>query len=130
MQREFFSISAVVFMTVGLLSYVWAPFAWTLVIFVPLFAVGVADCMQTRQAIRRNFPVIGNLRYLFELIRPELQQYFVESNQSGRPIPRELRSVVYQRAKGQTETIPFGALINNRPKGLAKIRRFPKHALN
>src|SRR5262249_19082453 len=63
-------------------------------------------------AIRRNFPIIGNLRYFFELIRPELQQYFVESNQSGRPIPRELRSVVYQRAKGQTQTMPFGTQLD------------------
>lgn len=79
---------------------------------VPLFAIGVIDATQTRQAIRRNFPVIGNMRYFFELIRPELQQYFVESNQSGRPIPREMRSVVYQRAKGQTETIPFGTQLD------------------
>ncbi|MGE3388006.1 MAG: FMN-binding glutamate synthase family protein, partial [Bdellovibrionales bacterium] len=54
----------------------------------------------------------GNLRYFFELIRPELQQYFVEDNLSGRPIPRELRSVVYQRAKGQLETVPFGTQRN------------------
>lgn len=68
--------------------------------------------MQTRHAIRRNFPLIGNLRYFFELIRPELQQYFVESNQSGRPIPREMRSVVYQRAKGDVQTVPFGTQLD------------------
>src|SRR4029079_11699983 len=73
---------------------------------------GVADCRQSRQAIRKNFPVIGNLRYFFELIRPELQQYFVESSQSALPIPRELRSVVYQRAKGQLETQPFGTQLD------------------
>jgi len=111
-RREFFWISAGVFLCVASVAAFWPPFAWTLVVFLPLFLVGVADVMQTRQAIRRNFPVIGNLRYFFELIRPELQQYFVESNQSGRPIPREARSVVYQRAKGQTETIPFGTQLD------------------
>lgn len=112
MRREFFFISGVVFALVGLFSWFWWPALWSLVVFGPLFAVGVVDCLQTRQAIRRNFPVIGNLRYFFELIRPELQQYFVESNQSGRPIPRELRSVVYQRAKGQLETLPFGTQLD------------------
>ncbi len=112
MRREFYLISAVVFAVVGAVGFFWAPFLWTLLIFGPLFAMGVLDMMQTRQAIRRNFPVIGNLRYFFELIRPELQQYFVESNQSGRPIPRELRSVVYQRAKGALETLPFGTQLD------------------
>ena len=70
------------------------------------------DSLQSKQAIRRNFPIVGNLRYFFELIRPELQQYFVESNQSGRPIPREMRAVIYQRAKGQTQTLPFGTQLD------------------
>lgn len=112
MRREFYFVSAAVFILTAVVTFFWHPFAWSLVLTAPLFALGVADATQTRQAIRRNFPVIGNMRYFFELIRPELQQYFVESNQSGRPIPRELRSVVYQRAKGQTETIPFGTQLD------------------
>lgn len=112
MRREFFLISFGVFALVGLLSWFWAAAAWSLVVLVPVLVVGLLDAFQTRQSIRRNFPVIGNLRYFFELVRPELQQYFVESNQSGRPIPRELRSVVYQRAKGQTQTQPFGTQLD------------------
>lgn len=112
MRREFFFISFVVFSVVGAAAYFWLEALWSLVIFAPLFLIGVMDVMQTRQAIRHNFPVIGNLRYFFELIRPEIQQYFVESNQSGRPIPRELRSLVYQRAKGQTQTQPFGTQLD------------------
>jgi glutamate synthase domain-containing protein 2 len=108
-RREFLLISAVVFVVVGAVGFF---FLWSLLVFGPLFVMGLLDLMQTRQAIRRNFPVIGNLRYFFELIRPELQQYFVESNQSGRPIPRELRSVVYQRAKGALETLPFGTQLD------------------
>lgn len=86
----------------------WPPALWSLVFFGPLLVVGYADYFQRRQGVRRNFPIIGNLRYFFELIRPELQQYFVEDNLSGRPVPRELRSIVYQRAKGQLQTMPFG----------------------
>ncbi len=112
MRREFYLISFVSFLVVGIVSWFWPPLLWSLVILVPLFLVGINDIAQNRQAIRRNFPIIGNLRYFFELIRPELQQYFVESNQSGRPIPRELRSLVYQRAKGQTQTQPFGTQLD------------------
>lgn len=112
MRREFFLISGALFLIVGVIGFFFKPILWTLLVFVPLFVMGLMDMRQNRQAIRRNFPVIGNLRYFFELIRPELQQYFVESNQSGRPIPRELRSVVYQRAKGQLETLPFGTQLD------------------
>ena len=112
MRREFFILSIVVFSVVGLATWLWAPAAWSLVILAPVFLIGLSDAMQTRHAIRRNFPVLGNFRYLFELIRPEIQQYFVEDNQTGRPIPRELRSLVYQRAKGQTQTMPFGTQLD------------------
>jgi glutamate synthase domain-containing protein 2 len=71
-------------------------------------ALGIYDLTQTKHTIRRNFPVAGRLRYLFESIRPELQQYFVESNSSGRPFSRQQRSLVYQRAKNVTDTLPFG----------------------
>jgi glutamate synthase domain-containing protein 2 len=75
-----------------------------------VFAVwlGLYDIFQTKHAIRRNFPILGRFRYLLEGIRPELHQYFVESNTSGRPFSRDLRSLVYQRAKNETDTLPFG----------------------
>ena len=112
MRREFMFISMAVLVLVGIATWFWPQAAWSLVVLGPILLIGVNDMLQNRHAIRHNFPVIGNLRYIFELIRPELQQYFVESNQSGRPIPRELRSVVYQRAKGQTQTQPFGTQLD------------------
>lgn len=112
MIRLFFIISAVVFASFGALSFFWEPALWTFALWIPIFLVGVNDLSQKRQAVRRNFPVIGNLRYFFEMIRPELQQYFVESNLSGSPLNRELRSIVYQRAKGQMQTLPFGTQQN------------------
>ena len=79
-------------------------------VILPLIAIGLSALFQTKHAIRRNFPVIGNFRYLFESIRPEINQYFVESNIDGRPFSRERRSVIYQRAKGVEDTVPFGTL--------------------
>ncbi|MGE4133908.1 MAG: FMN-binding glutamate synthase family protein [Bdellovibrionales bacterium] len=112
MRRWFYLCSLGLLAAIFSIGSVWPPFLWTLAIIGPIIAVGLVDCFQVRHSIRRNFPVIGNLRYFFELIRPELQQYFVESNQSGRPIPREVRSVVYQRAKGQNQTLPFGTQLD------------------
>ncbi len=74
----------------------------------PLIILGVRDMFQKKHAILRNFPVIGHGRYLMEKIRPEINQYFIESNTDGRPFSREERSLVYQRSKNALETLPFG----------------------
>jgi glutamate synthase domain-containing protein 2 len=89
-------------------SYFW-PAAWYGALIVgPIVLLGTVDMLQTKRAVRRNFPVIGHVRYLFELIRPGIQQYFIESDIDGRPFNREERSLVYQRSKGALDTLPFG----------------------
>jgi glutamate synthase domain-containing protein 2 len=108
MRKEFYIISISIIIFLAGISWLYPTAMWAFVIVGPLFLIGLIDTFQQRHAIRRNFPVVGNLRYLMELVRPELQQYFVESNHDGRPIPREIRSLVYQRAKGELQTIPFG----------------------
>jgi len=108
MRKAFLTASAATLALVGIVAWFWSPILWTLVVIVPLVMRGVADMLQTRQAVRRNFPVIGHGRYLMELIRPEINQYFVESNSDGRPFSRNDRSIVYQRAKGELDTLPFG----------------------
>ncbi len=85
---------------------------WLLLVLGPIIMVGVVDMFQTRHAIRRNFPIIGNFRYWLEFFRPEINQYFVESNTSGTPFNRLDRSLVYQRAKGELDTLPFGTQKN------------------
>ncbi|WP_439654529.1 FMN-binding glutamate synthase family protein [Streptacidiphilus neutrinimicus] len=78
---------------------------------VPLLAlllVAVADVVQRRHAVLRNYPVLGHLRFALEGIRPEVQQYFVERNVDGRPFDRDTRSIVYERAKGTDAEEPFG----------------------
>lgn len=77
-----------------------------------ILLLGFYDLMQTKHAILRNFPVLGHFRYLLERIRPEIQQYFIEGNTDGRPFSREERSLVYQRSKGDIDTIPFGTQQN------------------
>jgi glutamate synthase domain-containing protein 2 len=86
--------------------------AWSFLLVGPLLARGYADLLQTRQAVRRNFPLIGNFRYLFEIIRPEINQYFVESNTDGTPFNRDTRSLVYQRSKLEPDTLPFGTKLD------------------
>lgn len=98
---------------VGLALVLWFapshPWVWWMLLFVvPYIAVGIHDLSQKSRALLRNYPVIGHGRYVMELVRPEIQQYFVESNIDGRPFPRNDRSIVYQRAKGALETMPFG----------------------
>jgi glutamate synthase domain-containing protein 2 len=95
---------------VGLVASVWPPVLWSLLFFAPIFIWGLYDMSQKRHAILRNFPVLGNFRYFFELIRPEIYQYFVESDVDGMPFSRAKRSVVYQRAKNVRDTVPFGTL--------------------
>ncbi len=108
MGTVFLAASAASLAVVAAASAVWPQARWALVIVLPLIARGVADMLQTRQAIRRNFPLIGHGRYFLEMLRPEINQYFVESNGDGKPFSRNDRSVVYQRAKGELDTLPFG----------------------
>ncbi len=81
---------------------------WLLLIALAVVALGIYDLCQGKHSICRNFPVVGHGRYLAELLRPPIRQYYMESDLDGAPLNRRSRSVVYQRAKGQKDTIPFG----------------------
>ncbi len=82
------------------------------ILLVPFVYFGLVDMLQRRQAIRKNYPLLGRMRYLLESVRPEIQQYFVESDIDGRPYNRDERSNIYQRAKNQLNTRPFGTKLN------------------
>ena len=73
-----------------------------------LVALGIADLTQTKRSLLRNYPVIGHLRYMMEFVRPEIRQYFLESDSEAAPFSRAQRSLVYQRAKGESDKRPFG----------------------
>lgn len=74
-----------------------------------LSLLGLWDLGQTRQTLRRNFPVIAHGRYLMEKVRPMLRQYVVEGDNDEVPFSHDQRSIIYQRAKQAQETRPFGS---------------------
>lgn len=77
-----------------------------------LTILGYYDISQTRHTVMRNYPVLGRLRYVLEDLRPKMYQYFIESDIDGRPFNRVDRSTVYQRAKKERDTIPFGTQLD------------------
>ncbi|MFF0967888.1 FMN-binding glutamate synthase family protein [Streptomyces sp. NPDC003703] len=100
-------------LTLGLLAALAAVAAspWWCFGAVPLLALGLLgtrDLAQRRHSVLRNYPVLGHARFLLERIRPELQQYFVERNFDGRPFDRDVRTIVYERAKGTDAEQPYG----------------------
>ncbi len=81
--------------------------------------------IQKNHSLLRAFPVVARLRWVFEEEREKIQQYFIEDDLNGTPINREKRSIVYQRAKKEIETVPFGTQHNVYEKGY----EFVKHSL-
>jgi glutamate synthase domain-containing protein 2 len=75
-----------------------------------LFALGVQDVLQTKQAVRRNYPLTGRLRYALEYIRPEIRQYFLEDDEQKLPFSRSERAMVYARSKEQNDKRGFGSI--------------------
>ena len=73
-----------------------------------LGAVAVHDLVQKQHALKRNFPVVANLRYLLESIGPELRQYIITDNDAERPFSRDQRRWVYASAKLQNNYFGFG----------------------
>ena len=90
-------------------------FTWVIVgeggfmflLFAGLSLLGLWDVRQTKSSVLRNYPVIGHFRFLLEFIRPEIRQYFIETNSSGRPFNRLQRDLVYERAEGKPDALAF-----------------------
>jgi glutamate synthase domain-containing protein 2 len=90
--------------------------AWALLGLVGVI-VGVHDVRQSRHSVLRNYPVIGHLRFLLEVVRPELRQYFIEGDNEAAPFSRQQRSLVYQRAKGESDKRPLGTQLDVHAEG-------------
>ncbi|WP_324740506.1 FMN-binding glutamate synthase family protein [Tsuneonella sp. CC-YZS046] len=82
------------------------------VAFAVLVAVGIRDLWQPHHSLLRNYPVIGHVRWLVEMIRPEIRQYLLESDTDATPFSRAQRSLVYRRAKEAPSDHPFGTLMD------------------
>jgi glutamate synthase domain-containing protein 2 len=94
----------------------WGVGAGMAVVFLVLVAIGLYDLAQPRRSILRNYPIIGHIRYMLEFVRPEMRQYFLESDIEATPFSRAQRSLVYQRAKGESDKHPFGTQLDVRAK--------------
>src|SRR5258708_32357211 len=79
-----------------------------ILIFGALTFLGIRDLLQKNHAVLRNYPISAHIRFLLEEIRPEIRQYFFESEKDGMPFSRDTRALVYQRAKMQLDKRPFG----------------------
>lgn len=111
MRKQFLVISHIL-LVVLITFHILFRIPWILSLYLILYLLGMQDYYQKKHTIRRNFPLFGRLRYLAEAIRPELNQYFVESNTDGLPFNREERSVVYARSKNELNTTPFGTIVD------------------
>ncbi len=112
LSRYAFFAGCVLFTLLSLLlldhEWVW-PFT---LITATLSLIGIYDLRQSQHAVRRNYPVLGNIRYLVESIRPEIRQYLLESDREELPFSRAQRSLVYSRAKNVNADKPFGTLLD------------------
>ncbi|MDM7944249.1 MAG: FMN-binding glutamate synthase family protein [Hydrogenophaga sp.] len=86
-------------------------------LFAGLSALGLRDLRQSKSSVLRNYPVIGHLRFMLEKIRPEIRQYFLESDVEATPFSRSQRSLAYARAKGETDKRPFGTQLDQNVSG-------------
>ena len=111
-RQIFVVLSIILIVLTVLISTLLFPIWWVLILILPLVLLGLHDISQTKHSILRNFPIIGHGRFLLESIRPEIMQYFVETDTEGRPFNRIFRSIIYQRSKGAIDTMPFGTQMN------------------
>ena len=114
MTRQYGTLMAAIVVTVlSLFIALVHPVFWLVFLVAGGLAVlGLRDLTQTQHSILRSYPIAGWIRFLLEEIRPEIRQYFIESDTDGAPFARSDRSLVYQRAKGVPDKRPFGTELN------------------
>ena len=95
--------------TLLVLAAFWPIAWWGVAVFGALALLGTWDLLQTRSTLRRNYPVLAHFRYGLESVGPEIRQYFIEGDTAEVPFSRQQRSLVYQRAKGVMDVVPFGS---------------------
>lgn len=94
---------------------------WIALVSGALFLLGLYDVLQTKHAILRNYPISGHIRFLLEGFRTEIRQYFLEGEHDETPFSRAERSLVYQRAKDESDKRPFGTQLDVKADGFEWI---------
>ena len=82
-----------------------------------LAVVFVIDITQNRDAIRRNYPVVGRFRYLFSTLGEFFRQYFFAMDREEMPFNRAERNWADRAAKGEDNTVAFGSTRSLTPPG-------------
>ncbi|MBK7426524.1 MAG: FMN-binding glutamate synthase family protein [Saprospiraceae bacterium] len=113
MRKIFLAISTLsLIITLGAAIFLNTYWVFVFIAVFLISCVGYYDMIQTKHSITRIYPIVGRLRYVMEELRPKIYQYFIESDTDGRPINRIDRSTIYQRAKKQNDTMPFGTQLD------------------
>ena len=100
--------------------FLWPPPPWSWIVLAvagPLTILGLYDLAQPSHAVRRNYPILGNFRWMFESIRPEIRQYLIEGDNEQAPFSRSQRSLVYSRAKDEGSERAFGTQLDVYQRG-------------
>lgn len=126
MRKLFVWFSIGLVLLTAILTYINWKFIFVGIFFLPLIVMGFYDMFQSKHAIKRNFPLLGRMRYLLEGIGPEIRQYFIESNTDGKPFSRLQRSLVYQRGKKENQMLPFGTQLDVYDEGYQWVN----HSMN
>jgi hypothetical protein len=100
---------------VGFLAYLFVFMVGVGVLVVAILFI--SDVTQTKNAVRRNFPVIGRFRYLFERLGEFFRQYFFAMDREELPFNRAERTWVDRAAKGTDSMVAFGSTRDLRPVG-------------
>lgn len=124
-QKQFYCISLLVILTLWAASLIWPKSVYFFIVIVPVILLGISDTF-SKNNVLYNFPVIGHIRFLMEFISPEIRQYFLENNKSGRPYNRQQRDLVKKRAQGVSGTHPFGTERDIKKEGF----NFTLHSIN
>jgi glutamate synthase domain-containing protein 2 len=112
MKRVLVYLILALLLAIGAAAWYSSVYLWLFVVLAPILVLAAWDLLQSQHTLLRNYPVFGHIRYLLEEFRHQIRQYFIEGDREEVPFSRVQRTVVYSRAKGVDDSIPFGKLIN------------------
>jgi glutamate synthase domain-containing protein 2 len=112
MAKTIYTWLAAVTLGTAVLAWFWGFAGWLFALLIPAWVLAALDSLQHEHSLRRNFPLLSRARWIAEYLRPFVRQYFIESETDGAPISRMFRSIVYQRAKRDDDTNPYGTKID------------------
>jgi len=99
-------------------SWIIVIMGWTAgLVMLALALMFIQDVSQKEHAVRRNFPVIGRLRYFLERQGEYFRQYFFAHDRQELPFNRATRTWVYRTAKNLGGIIGFGSTNDLREPG-------------